>query len=106
MFFGDAGAASRLCEPIACVPASDGLCIGCLEVESDDYCATVIGARQKDGFFEPSPLFRDVATFTPSGDLALAAEGLTGGFPCQAGAWPVPFSSLARECPGQEPVEA
>lgn len=55
------------------------------QVECDDYCATVIECRQKDKFIEPAPLFQDVATFSPSGDLAALTEGLIGGFPCQAG---------------------
>ena len=53
------------------------------QVESDDYCATVIECRQTDKLIEPAPLFRDIATFVPSGDIAAMTEGLIGGFPCQ-----------------------
>lgn len=70
----DVPAASRLCEPIAFVWV----------LRTNDYCTTVIDCRQKDGFFDPAPVFRDVAVFTPSSEIAGAAEGVVGGFPCQA----------------------
>ena len=81
----DVPAASRLCEPIAFVwVLRTKFVFDGREVESDDYCTTVIDCRQKDGFFDPAPVFRDVAVFTPSSEITGAAEGVVGGFPCQA----------------------
>ncbi len=49
----------------------------------NDFCVSVLRARQQDGFLPTCPISRDVKTYVPSGE-DLSAELVTGGFPCQA----------------------
>ena len=51
-------------------------------MEKDAFCQEIIRSRIKDGLAEEAPLFSDITSFVPSGDL-LEVEGLTLGFPCQ-----------------------
>ena len=54
-----------------------------LQVEQDDFCVSILQARQQDGCLHACPISRDVQTYNPSGG-DLAAELVTAGFPCQA----------------------
>ena len=53
------------------------------EVENNAYCQAVIRARIQDKLAADAPIYSDVTSYTPTPDEQLA-DGVVGGFPCQA----------------------
>lgn len=51
-------------------------------VEIDPYCQRVLCERQKDGSFDPFPIWDDICTFTGTPWRGLV-DVVSGGFPCQ-----------------------
>lgn len=51
-------------------------------VELDPYCASVLAARQNDGFLAPFPIWDDVRTFDGRPWRGIV-DVVSGGFPCQ-----------------------
>lgn len=54
------------------------------QVEQSEHCARVLRKRQEEGWLPPGEVHPDVTTYTPSAEIKKAAQGITGGFPCQA----------------------
>ena len=54
-------------------------------MENNEYCRRVLECRQADGLLPPCPIHDDVQTLKGEQVQALGAEGIGGGFPCQAG---------------------
>lgn len=76
-----------------------------IEVESSEFCHTLIEKRAKDGAVGKAPFFDNVCSFNMVDieEKNLHPDGLLGGFPCQVGASLFPSfneSSLPTLLPG------
>ena len=71
---------------ICCNKSESSHCFEWPKVESSPFCRDVLKARLSEGHFKGT-IFDNVETFEMSSVAGLGVTGLTGGFPCQAGAY-------------------
>ena len=72
------------------------------QVEWDPVCRQILAARMSDGLLPKGKIYADIREYKPSDDpQSHRFKGISGGFPCQAGAAGDSPDSFRVELPGQ-----